>query len=76
MPRNEKEWTAKFFNIVESVKSLPLTTAILDGEIAMVDAQGHSSFQKLQRAMSKSSTSAFVSVSIEGGLKNLFRIPG
>src|SRR6202158_1717326 len=58
--RNEKEWTAKFLNVVESVKSLPLTTAILDGEIVMVDAQGHSSFQKLQRAMSKSATSAFV----------------
>ena len=58
--RNEKEWTAKFPNVVESVKSLPLTTAILDGEIVMVDAQGHSSFQKLQRAMSKSATSAFV----------------
>jgi len=58
--RNEKEWTGKFVNVVESVKSLPLTTAILDGEIVMVDAQGHSSFQKLQRAMSKSATSAFV----------------
>jgi bifunctional non-homologous end joining protein LigD len=58
--RNEKEWTVKFLNVVESVKSLPLTTAILDGEIVMVDAQGHSSFQKLQRAMSKSATSTFV----------------
>jgi bifunctional non-homologous end joining protein LigD len=58
--RNEKEWTAKFRNVVESATSLPLTTAILDGEIVMVDAQGQSSFQKLQRAMSKSATSAFV----------------
>jgi bifunctional non-homologous end joining protein LigD len=58
--RNEKEWTAKFLNVVDAVKSLPLTTAILDGEIVMVDAQGHSSFQKPQRAMRKSATSAFV----------------
>jgi bifunctional non-homologous end joining protein LigD len=58
--RNEKEWTAKFLNVVDAVKSLPLTTAILDGEIVMVDAQGHSSFQNLQRAMRKSATSAFV----------------
>src|SRR5256885_17227533 len=28
--RNEKEWTAKFLNVAESVKSLPLSTAILD----------------------------------------------
>src|ERR1700687_937659 len=58
--RNEKEWTAKFVNVVESVKSLPLTSAILDGEIVMVNAQGHSSFQKIQRAMRKSATSRFV----------------
>src|SRR6266436_4301488 len=58
--RNQKEWTAKFLNVVASVKTLPLTTAILDGEIVMVDQQGHSSFQTLQRAMRKSATSKFV----------------
>ena len=26
--RNEKEWTGKFANVEESVKALPLTTAI------------------------------------------------
>jgi bifunctional non-homologous end joining protein LigD len=54
--RNEKEWTEKFRSVAEFVKSLPLTTAILDGEIVVMDAQGHSSFQKLQRAMGKSDT--------------------
>ena len=29
--RNEKEWTGKFANVEQSVKALPLTTAILDG---------------------------------------------
>ena len=48
--RNEKEWTGKFANVEESMKALPLTTAILDGEIVVVDAHGQSSFQKLQRA--------------------------
>ena len=58
--RNEKEWTGKFANVEESVKALPLTTAILDGEIVIVDAHGQSSFQKLQRAMGKSVNSGFI----------------
>jgi bifunctional non-homologous end joining protein LigD len=58
--RNEKEWTGKFANVEKSIKSLPLTTAILDGEIVIVDAHGQSSFQRLQRAMGKSASSEFV----------------
>src|ERR1700730_5041445 len=58
--RNEKEWTGKFVNVEQSVKQLPLTSAILDGEIVVVDAHGQSSFQKLQRAMGKSVNSGFV----------------
>ena len=58
--RNEKEWTGKFANVEESVKALPLTTAILDGEIVIVDAHGQSSFQKLQRAMGKSINAGFL----------------
>lgn len=57
--RNGKDWTEKFLNVVEAVKSLKLTTAILDGEVVIVDAQGRSSFQKLQRAMGKATTSGF-----------------
>lgn len=57
--RNGKDWTEKFQNVVEAVKSLKATSAILDGEILIVDAQGRSSFQKLQRAMGKSVTSGF-----------------
>jgi len=58
--RNGKDWTEKFLNVVEAVKSLPVKSAILDGEIVVVDAQGHSSFQKLQRSMGKSVTTGFV----------------
>ncbi len=49
--RNGKEWTAKFPSVVEAVKLLPVTNAMLDGEMVIVDAQGKSSFQKLQRAL-------------------------
>src|SRR5438128_10391461 len=58
--RNGKDWTAKFRNVVDAVKSsVKATTAILDGEIVIVDAHGRSSFQKLQRAMGKTTTSGF-----------------
>ena len=57
--RNGKDWTEKFQNVVEAVKSLKATTAMLDGEIVVVDAQGRSSFQKLQRAMGKATTTGF-----------------
>src|ERR1700686_5219620 len=58
--RNGKDWTEKFQNVVEAVKSLKATSAMLDGEIVIVDARGQSSFQKLQRAMGKSVNSGFV----------------
>lgn len=57
--RNGKDWTEKFQNVVEALKSLKTTSAVLDGEIVIVDAQGRSSFQKLQRAMGKGTTTGF-----------------
>src|SRR6266446_9189420 len=57
--RNGKDWTEKFQNVVETIKSLKATSAMLDGEIVIVDAQGRSSFQKLQRAMGKATTTGF-----------------
>jgi len=58
--RNAKDWTEKFSNVVEAVKLLPVTNAILDGEVVIVDAEGRSSFQKLQRAMGKGGKPGFV----------------
>ena len=57
--RNGKDWTEKFQNVAKAVVSLKATSAILDGEIVIVDAQGRSSFQKLQRAMGKATTTGF-----------------
>ena len=37
--RNGKDWTEKFLNVAEAVKSLGVTSAIFDGEIVIVDAQ-------------------------------------
>lgn len=51
--RNGKDWTEKFPNLSAALKSLPATTAILDGEVVVVDKTGRSSFQKLQQAMGR-----------------------
>lgn len=51
--RNGKDWTAKFPNLAESLKALPVTTAILDGEVVIVDKEGRSSFQRLQQSMGR-----------------------
>ena len=58
--RNQKDWTEKFPNVVKAVQTFPATTAILDGEIVIVDKAGRSSFQDLQQSMRKSGTAAFI----------------
>lgn len=59
LSRNGKDWTEKFPNVSAALKTLPVTTAILDGEIVIQDKAGRSSFQALQQSM-KTRSSAFV----------------
>lgn len=49
LSRNGKPLTAQFPEIVHACASLPATTALLDGEVVMLDEQGRPSFQLLQR---------------------------
>lgn len=51
--RNGKDWTDKFPNLGEALKAFPATTAILDGEVVIVDKAGRSSFQRLQQSMGR-----------------------
>jgi bifunctional non-homologous end joining protein LigD len=51
--RNGKDWTEKFPNLAQALKAFPATTAILDGEVVVVDTAGRSSFQKLQQSMGR-----------------------
>src|SRR5437763_4393644 len=45
--RNGKDWTAKFRNVINAVKSsVKAMTAILDGEFVIVDSLQRSSIQK------------------------------
>lgn len=49
MTRNHQDWTEKLGSLAESMKSLPVTQAILDGEIVVLDSDGISRFQQLQQ---------------------------
>jgi bifunctional non-homologous end joining protein LigD len=46
--RNQKSFTEKFPEVVTALRRLPCKEAVLDGEIAALDAAGRSSFQLLQ----------------------------
>ena len=48
LSRNEKDFGAKFPEVLESISDLKVKDAVLDGEIVALDAQGISSFQLLQ----------------------------
>jgi bifunctional non-homologous end joining protein LigD len=58
--RNQKDWTEKFPNIAKAMKAFPATTAIVDGEVVIVDKAGRSSFQLLQQSMGKGGSAGFI----------------
>ena len=60
--RNQNDWTARFTSLAKALKAFPATTAILDGEVVIMDAAGRTSFQALQQSIGKSAASSFVFV--------------
>ncbi|HSQ04111.1 MAG TPA: DNA ligase D [Burkholderiales bacterium] len=50
--RNGKEWTANFPTIARAAARLPVKSAWVDGEVIVMQADGRSSFQALQNALS------------------------
>ena len=53
--RNDLDWTARVPAIARAVEALPVSDAHLDGELVVLDDQGHSDFSALQRALEGSS---------------------
>jgi len=49
--RNGKDWTERFPSVIEAVESLSIGDAVLDGEVAVVGADGRTRFQELQNAL-------------------------
>ena len=49
--RNGLDWTDRFTPLVAPLSSLPCESALLDGEIAIADREGHTNFSALQIAL-------------------------
>ena len=49
--RNGKDWTEKFTEIARVASEIPAESAILDGEIVVVDQSGRTDFQALQNVL-------------------------
>jgi bifunctional non-homologous end joining protein LigD len=48
--RNENDWTDRFPHLAKELSQLPVKSAWLDGEVVVLNEEGHSSFQALQQA--------------------------
>jgi len=46
--RNGHDWTSKFAGLAEKLSGLKVESAIIDGEVVLLDAEGRSDFQALQ----------------------------
>ena len=51
LTRKGLDWTGKFPNVAAAVAELPARTALIDGEVVIVDEDGASSFSALQAAL-------------------------
>lgn len=60
LSRNGKDWTAAFPEIVTAARALKLRSALLDGEVCVVEPDGRTSFQALQNAASGGARHALV----------------
>ena len=49
--RRGNDWTQRFPDLVGAALELPLSQAIFDGEVVVIDEQGYSDFQALQNIM-------------------------
>jgi len=50
LSRNELDWTSGLPDVRAAAEALPVTSAVLDGELAVLLPDGRSSFQRLQNA--------------------------
>jgi bifunctional non-homologous end joining protein LigD len=51
--RNGKDWTGQFESVARAAAGLPVRDAVLDGEVVVLEADGTTSFQALQNALSE-----------------------
>ena len=49
--RNDRDWTTSFPTVAKDLAALPVKSAWIDGEVVVLDAEGRTSFQALQNAL-------------------------
>lgn len=54
--RNGHDWTKRFSSLAEALETLPVNSAVLDGEAVVLDQNGVSNFGDLQEALSEENT--------------------
>jgi bifunctional non-homologous end joining protein LigD len=57
--RNGLDWTDRFASLVSSALALPVESALIDGEVVVLDEEGHASFAALQQAMKSKAPMTF-----------------
>jgi bifunctional non-homologous end joining protein LigD len=60
LTRTGQDWTARFPGVAAAAAKLPVDTALLDGEVVVLDERGVSHFQSLQEALSLKRTADLV----------------
>jgi bifunctional non-homologous end joining protein LigD len=60
LTRRQQDWTERMQSVAATAAGLPVSNAILDGEVVALEADGRSSFQALQRAFSEGGGSGLV----------------
>jgi bifunctional non-homologous end joining protein LigD len=60
LTRTGQDWTARFPGVAAAAAKLPVDSALLDGEVVVLDARGISHFQSLQEALSLKRTADLV----------------
>ena len=56
--RNGLDWTGRMANVAEALKTLQVTSAVIDGEVVVLDEHGLSDFAKLQAAFDEKKPTA------------------
>jgi len=63
--RNGHDWTERFRAIADALQRLPVPRAVLDGEVVVLDADGSTSFRRLQEGLSAGRSAGFVFVAFD-----------
>jgi bifunctional non-homologous end joining protein LigD len=58
--RRGHDWTERFASLVEPARALPVASALIDGEVMVLDAEGRSNFALMQNALKSGAPLVYV----------------